>query len=622
MGVVTERRPIRVLTPLVASQIAAGEVVERPASVVKELLENALDAGASRVVVELERGGIELVRVTDDGCGIACEDLSLAVAAHATSKIATVGDLSHIGTLGFRGEALASIASVSRLSIRSRVPEEAGAWQIEVEGEGEAAPRPCAGPVGTCVSVRNLFFNTPARRKFLRTEATEQERCVETARQIALAHPGVAFRVTADGREAFDVPGGQSPRERVLSLLGEELADQMLEAHADAFDDARGVALYGLVGTPALARGTSKWQYVFVNGRCVRDRTVQHAVAEAYRGLIDPARHPTVVLMLTMSPEAVDVNVHPQKAEVRFRDSSFVHSVVLRAVRDALRGADLTPTFSEIKPGVAGVRDLPGSGQAGQDLGERVARFVDYFRRPAQASQGVLAGDPEPIRYGEAREAMAPAREAELVARPSPSPSVLQVHRSFLVTQDEQGVVIIDQHALHERVMFEYLLRRVLGPGSGGTSSGLERQRLLAPAVVAASAQQVERLADVAPLLERIGIEARVLSPTSIAVDTFPSFLFDRGVEVGEFVESILARAEDLAFLREARACGEAALREVLDMMACKAAVKAGDRLSQSELVELVRLRDEVERSGSCPHGRPTSIRLTIRELEKLFGRT
>lgn len=604
-------RPIRVLPTLVANQIAAGEVVERPASVVKELLENAIDAGAARISLDLEQGGIELVRVTDDGLGIPPDQLPLAIAPHATSKVESAADLEHIATLGFRGEALASIASVSRTSIRSRTRHDLAASVIEVEGSTVSAVRPAPGPVGTSVTVRNLFFNTPARRKFLRTLATEQDRCLDVLRQLALAHPAIGFRATVDGREVFSVPAGQSPQQRALDVLGKELAPQLLPVHADQFDDARGIVLWGLAGHPAVARGTSKHQHVFVNGRPVRDRTIQHAISEAYRGLIDHTRYPTVLLMLEMSPQGVDVNVHPQKAEVRFRDSSMVHSVILHALRGALRAADLTPTLSEVRasPPMAG---LPGSGletsppPPGVFVPPDTARFVDYFTRfnPRAA---------EPIVYADHKPPQAEAPPE--LPRPRAEQRVLQVHKSFLVTQDEQGVVIIDQHALHERVMFEYLLARVLsGPG-------LEQQHLLAPVVVAAAPAHADRLCDLAPLLARIGVDARPIGPGQIGVHAFPTFLFDRGVDPADFIESLLEAAEDLAFVADAKAGGEAAMRRVLDMMACKAAVKAGDRLSDTELDELVKLRLEVERSSNCPHGRPTSVRLTIKELEKLFGR-
>jgi DNA mismatch repair protein MutL len=642
---------IKPLPTLVANQIAAGEVVERPASVVKELVENSLDAGATRVTLDLEQGGIELIRVTDDGSGILEADLPLALAPHATSKIAVAADLEHVATLGFRGEALASIASVSRLSIRSRTADQTAAALIDADPTLPDGPavRPAPGPVGTCITVRNLFFNTPARRKFLRTVGTEQERALDVFKQLAMAHPAVAFSAICDGRQVLDLPPNQSARERAVAIMGKELSSQLLEVHADQFDDSRGVALWGLAGTPAVARGTNRSQHIFVNGRAIRDRAIQHAIAEAYRGLIDPSRYPTAVLMLELSPAGVDVNVHPAKAEVRFRDGSLIHSVVLRAVREALRAADLTPTIAAARAFTPAADPmLPGSGAPmPSDPAASVTRFVDYFKRPSPEG-------PQPLNYSAISEAMqaptaAPSNPQSAIPNPqsnagdsgtgqkpgATSDRVLQVHNSYLVTQDEQGVVIIDQHALHERVMFEYLLARVM-------AGGLESQQLLAPSVVPATPAQIDRLAELTPMLDKIGISIAPMGKDSIGVHAFPSFLFDRGVDPVEFMQELLDSPSPLAGGRSGSAVAEpgrggrtpattdpaqadateAALREVLDMMACKAAVKAGDHMSALELAELVKLRSEVERSSNCPHGRPTSIRLTIRELEKLFGRT
>jgi DNA mismatch repair protein MutL len=632
------RRPIRVLPPLLVNQIAAGEVVDRPASVVKELVENAVDAGSTRITVELEQGGVELIRVTDDGGGIPPEELPLAVAPHATSKVAAPEDLDRIATMGFRGEALASIASVSRLSIRSRTRDDAAASVLEAEGDVVRPVRPASGPRGTQVSVRNLFFNTPARRKFLRTPGTEQGHCVDTCSQLALANPNVGFTVACDGRTVLDVPPGQGPRERVLAVLGSELAPELLEVSSDGMTDRRGVALWGLAGRPSIARATAKGQHVLLNGRPIRDKTVQHALREAYRGLIEPTRSPTAVLMLEMDPASVDVNVHPAKAEVRWRDQSMVHTLVLRAVREALRSADLTPNVGERGGGAGGPIFGPGNPDAwsprvGADehaspsapVSVSPAAFVEFFKRyePGRTQ--------EPLNYGELKTALAetgplplaevpetivpPAMESSRVSvplhAPVPAPSVLQVHNSFVVTQDEHGLVIVDQHALHERVMFEALLRRIeQGP--------LESQPLLVPVVVPATGTQQQKLDDLAPLLSRLGIAVRAMSSAGVGVEAFPTFLFERGVDPGEFVRDLLERAEGEGFTPG----GEETLAEVLDMMACKAAVKAGDRMSDGELRDLLKLREAVERSSNCPHGRPTSIRLSIRELEKRFGRS
>jgi DNA mismatch repair protein MutL len=636
----TSRAPIRKLPPLLVNQIAAGEVVERPASVVKELVENAIDARSRTITVELEQGGIELIRITDDGGGIPEDELTLAIAPHATSKITMPEDLDRIGTMGFRGEALASIASVSRLSIRSRSASQPGAAQIDVEGDQVAPVRPAAGPVGTSVTVRNLFFNTPARRKFLRTASTEQGHCVDAACTLAISHPLVGFRIATDGKIVLDVAPDQGPRERALAVLGKELEDQMLEVAADRFDDARGLTIWGLIGLPGIARATPKAQHVFLNGRPIRDKTIQHALREAYRGLIEPGRYPTCVLMIEMDPSAVDVNVHPAKTEVRFRDQSMVHQAVLRCVRDALRAADLTPAVETPRQ-----FDGFGFGQLGAEQpspanGSQGRSFVDFFRRDVPERAEAVGGRFEYQKVREAIERVVPgviqapasALESEVSAAPThptsdiphptlplpePKDRLLQVHNSYVVTQDEQGLLIVDQHALHERVMFEALLARIVG-GAEAPGKPLESQHLLAPVPVRIARSAAMRLEDLRPILARIGIEAELLTPESIGIRSFPSFLFERGVDPAEFIAELFERADAEGFIP----ASEQALHEVLDMMACKAAVKAGDRMSDTELGDLLRLRDLVERSSNCPHGRPTSIRLTIKELEKRFGRT
>lgn len=650
------------MSTLLASQIAAGEVIERPASVVKELVENALDAGASRIAVDLEQGGVELIRVTDDGGGIHRDDLALALAPHATSKIAAAEDLDRVGTLGFRGEALASIVSVARVAMRSRTRADPGAWLIEGEGSRIAEVRPAAGPIGTSVTVRTLFFNTPARRKFLRTIQTEQTRCMDTLRELAIARPSVAFAVTCDGRLVLELPEGQTPRQRAIAVLGKELEPELLEVHADDHDaprrrDGEGavtpVAIWGLVGRPSIARATNKSQHVFLNGRAIRDRTIQHAIMEAYRGLIEPGRYPTAILLIEMSPTAVDVNVHPAKAEVRFRDSSLMHSVVLAAVRRSLREADLTPSGFNTGFGSLGAHSrlhgadmdraiLPSAAiePPGGDGGivrqaPSPGAFVDFFKRftPARpegealsydairaAMQAQRPADPDASMGGvTSPPADTPAplhpqvAQAQAASLPVPvsQPKLLQVHSSYIVTQDDQGMLIIDQHALHERAMFEYLLDRI-------AVHELESQQLLAPVIVPATPAQVELLPSLAVLLGRIGIQADAMGPSTIGLHSFPTFLFDRGVDPVDFMQDLLGKAEAEGFAPD----GEQALRDVLDMMSCKAAVKAGDRMSPDELDHLVRLRSEVERSSNCPHGRPTSIRITVKDLEKMFGRS
>ncbi len=615
--------PIRQLPTLLVNQIAAGEVIERPASVVKELAENSLDAGARQVDVTIENGGRDLIRVVDDGKGIPPDELPLAIAPHATSKITQAGDLDAIATFGFRGEALASIAAVSRMTLLSRTPTDASAHAIDVEGDRVSDVKPAAGAVGTTITIRNLFFNTPARRKFLRGDATEAGRAIDAVSTMAMAHSAVGFRMRSNDRLVFDYAPGQSPQERLVEVLGPELRDQLIWISHEEQD----VTLWGYVGTPEIARAVAKHSRFFVNGRPISDRSLLHALREAYRGLIEPSRYPTAVLFLEMPPASVDVNVHPTKAEVRFRNQGLVHGIVLSAVRRALREKDLTPgvqlsgasvgvelgtghaTWMSWKRPAANGEATP----AAVDAQQAAREFIDYVKRldPKQKSAAyseikqAIADEPADAKGADATEASTPLPTIRNVQ------GVMQVHSSYLVTQDEHGLLIIDQHALHERVMFEKLKDRI-------GKAPLESQRLLMPVHVPVDPQQLELIEELRPLWERIGIEIERAGERLAAVHAFSSFLIHRGVEPGEFIVDVLERAAQ----RGPTSDSEAALHEVLDMMACKAAVKAGDRLTEQELAELVTYRDRIERSSNCPHGRPTTLRLTLRDLEKQFGRT
>lgn len=632
------RTQIRKLPTLLVNQIAAGEVIERPASVLKELVENSIDAGSTRISVDLEQGGVELIRISDDGHGIGPEQMELALTPHATSKIQISEDLDRIGTMGFRGEALASITSVARVVIRSRAIDADEGREIEAEGDRMGQPRPYGCPVGTTIEVRNLFFNTPARRKFLRTNTTEQTRCLEWLRDLAMANPAIAVRCVCDGKVKLDLPLGQSPRERALAIVGKELADQLIEVSVDRFDDSRGILVWGLVGLPSIARATSKAQHVFLNGRTIRDRTVQHAIREAYRGLIEPGRHPTAVLMIEMSPTAVDVNVHPAKLEVRFRDQSMVHRAIYHGVRDALQRADVTPTIAQRLPGfgTSGPSEpMETPAQKTERIESQVQELVEFIK--ARPETGNNSGD------NSACDTAVRDQIREVLERSTPSMSagygmsgtgslgtpggsrdgafelprvqrvnqVLQVHSSYLIAQDERGVLIIDQHALHERVMFNKLIARVTGNGS------LEQQAMLMPIVLDVPGRVVDLFDELDELLERIGVQAAPMGPKSIGVHAVPSFLLSRNVEPEPFLSELFERIDDEGFVPDS----EQTLHEVLDMMACKAAIKAGDALSEDELSAIMQLRQETERSGSCPHGRPTTVRLSIEELEKLFDR-
>lgn len=625
--------PIRRLSPLLVNQIAAGEVIERPASVVKECVENAIDAGATRIDIAIENGGRDLIRIADNGSGIPLDELPLAIAPHATSKIEKQDDLDAIATMGFRGEALASIASISRLSIVSRPPVQAEAGAIETEGETIIGPRPSGGPPGTTVTIRNLFFNTPARRKFLKTDQTEAGRVSDIVQNLALAHPSVGFTLRVDGRLTLELPPDQSPRRRVMDVLGPELDAQMLELSTTD----RGITLWGMLGKPDIARGTAKHLRFFLNGRAIADRSIMHAIKEAYRGLIEPSRYPMVVLFLQMPPAQVDVNVHPTKSEVRFRNQNIVHGTVLSAVRGVLREHDLTPQFDLSRTAgqassTLAIPPMPapefGSGRSDANAASNdggAASFVEYFKRLDLSQKGFVYSEVQQALREEAPEVLGDhdvkaandqqdkQAHAEMSSLPmlAAAQQILQVHSSYIVTQDADGLLIIDQHALHERVMFEKLRQRM----ERGT---LESQRLLMPATVEVDRSQIERLEELAPLLKRLGIEVEPIGPKAMAVHAFTSLLFERKVEPAAFMRELLRRAEEEGLTGDS----EAAIHEVLDMMACKAAVKAGDRLTTDELNDLLRYREQVERSSNCPHGRPTSLRLSLRDLEKQFGRT
>ena len=637
--------PIRTLPTLVINQIAAGEVIERPASVVKELVENALDAGATHINLTIEEGGAQLIRIGDDGIGIPAEELKLAVSPHATSKITAADELEAIGTLGFRGEALASIASISRLRITSRPTTEHGVAEaaavLEVEGDQVTGPTPASGKPGTIIEVRDLFFNTPARRKFMRSPASEFGHINDTLARIAMVNPDCGFTLTHNGRTVRDLPRNQSRKERCIDLLGKDLEEGLLEFdHHD--DPTRGSAhVWGLAGLPSLARATSKFQHVCINGRPIRDRNLMHAVKEAYRGLMPPDKFPMVVLFIDLDPSQVDVNVHPQKAEVRFRHPSHVHGLVLTALRQRLLGADLTPSVGIRESGIGNRLDAGGLQTATPSAPIQTASdFVDYFKAMDPKQKGFVYSEVKKQLQEEAPEEVAPEddvfeqqllnrranTESEADSRfPSPhSLSILQVHDSYVVTQDEQGLVIIDQHALHERIMFEELRQRILED-----KASLESQRLLMPEVVSADEARQAKLDELRPLLDRLGIEADPIGPGQVAVHAFPSLLFSRNVRVGPFMDELLDKAEAGAFDKLELGGGtdqqlpeEAALHEVLDMMSCKAAIKAGDKMSEEELAALLAKRDQIERSSNCPHGRPTTLRLTLKDLERQFGRS
>ena len=634
------RASIQQLPQSLVNRIAAGEVIERPASVVKELVDNALDAGAASIAVEIEDGGRELVRVIDDGSGIPPDELPLAIAPHATSKLRDDDDLFRIRTMGFRGEALASIGSVSRLRILSRTAESEAAFALLCDSGQTAGPEAAAGNVGTTIEVRSLFFNVPARRKFLKGTQTELGHVSEMLVRLAIAHPDVAFRLVHNGRLVRELPQTDA-RSRLLAAWPANFAEQCLPvAERDRHDDTD-IRLTGLIGLPELAGLVARHQHLYVNRRPVRDKFMQHALREAYRGLTEPGRQPAAILLIDMPPGDVDVNVHPTKSEVRFKDGSRIHGLVMSAVRGALLGHDLTPR--------AVPQAVPGGAEPVDALRETMQqRLADFFRAPAE-TQAPLPMSPAPPTHSFA---YAPAMPSAWIDRPpvpiaeqnapaappadaapsniatslpvslpaaspqafppaadGPALKAIQLHNSYLVVESGDGMLVIDQHALHERIVYEDLLARL-------TRGPLESQRLLIPLTLPATSRQIDLLAPVRPVLARLGIEVEPFGPDAVAVHAFPSFL-DR-LEPGEFVQELLEKGE--AELADVNA--EELLHEVLDMMSCKAAVKAGDPLTPAEIDALLARRELVDRTSNCPHGRPTTLRLSLRDLEKQFKRT
>ncbi len=596
---------IRLLSDLLVSQIAAGEVVERPASVLKELLENSLDAGATAITVTLDEGGTKRVQVEDDGGGIPAAELPLALARHATSKISTLEELEGVASMGFRGEALASIASVSRLLLTSRTADARSAHQVRAEGGDGGPVEPAARAQGTTVQVSDLYFNTPARRKFLRTEATEFGHCDEVFRRIALARPDVAFTLKHNGR-ASAYWKAQDPAERAAAVLGREFVDATLPVDAQAGP----LRLHGLAGSPAAARSRADLQYFYVNGRFVRDRLLAHAVREAYRALLHGERQPAYLLFLELDPRGVDVNVHPAKTEVRFRDSRGVHQFVFHALQRALSPGVADAPVAYAVP--AHPPAVPTFAPAGSSAA-RGPMFQGSFTlaQPRAAYADFVAGASGPVPG--AAPAAAPVASPAVAPLPSGDAhplgyAIAQLHGIYVLAQNTAGLVLVDMHAAHERIVMEKL-RATLDAG------GIARQPLLVPAVFRAEALDVATAEEHAETLAHLGLELSVAGPGELAVRAAPAMLATGDV-------AGLARAV-LKEVREFGAAQALAARrdELLATMACHAAVRANRTLTVQEMNALLREMEETERSGLCNHGRPTWYQFTLADLDRLFLR-
>ncbi len=597
------RKRIHLLPKAVAERIAAGEVIERPASVVKELVENALDADASHVRIELENAGKKLIRVSDDGLGILAGDLKLAVLSHATSKIATDDDLADISTLGFRGEALSSVAAVSHLTVTSCARGEGGMGaRVQADGGALREPLPTGAPEGTVVEVRDLFFNVPARLKFLKSEPTEWGHVSKLVTRLALAHPRVHFLLVHNRRKSLDLPAARDLRSRIGALFNTELAAACLEVR----EEHAYLKLLAYLAPPEFARGSGQMQFIYVNGRWVDDRLLRHALTDLYQGLLPTRRYPVAFLFLDLPAGEVDVNVHPAKLYVRFRRSDRVYSLVRSLLGQALRRAPWE--VSVVAPTAPAGGGEPELGQ--QSSRERVRQAVGEF----------LSG-----RGGKGKPGLLPASGPGLTGRPGPPGQAvggparavragfaprgaMQIHGSYILEETEEGLRIIDQHALHERILYEGLKARV-------AEAKVERQHLLVPHVLEVSRQEMTLFEEHRELFEQAGLVVRPFGPTALAVYAYPALLERADPET--LARGLLA---DLEAVGQARGL-DAQLDEFLRRLACHGAVRAGTALSPEEVEALLLQRGDTDHEYRCPHGRPTALVLTLEELEKRFGR-
>ncbi|AMV39166.1 DNA mismatch repair endonuclease MutL [Planctomyces sp. SH-PL62] len=662
---------IQILPPSVVNQIAAGEVVERPSSVVKEMMENAIDAGAKRLEVSVERGGKDLIRIADDGQGIAAEDLLLAFQPHATSKLQTADDLHRVRTLGFRGEALAAIAEISKVRCQTRRADADEGSELQIEG-GIAAPiKGCGGPVGTVMEVRNLFFNTPVRRTFLKSDSTEAGHVAETFARIALAHPQVQMTFRSGGKVVHDLPAVAGIRERVATFFGRELAESLLwvEGKLDQ------ISLWGYVGHPSQSRSSTKSQYLFLGGRYVRDRSLSHALNEAYRGLLMVGRNPVAFLNLEIPAEEVDVNVHPTKIEVRFRDPQRIYSHLLSTLRQTFLSSDLHSRLQAVPaarpsseaPHAASPSVAPSSGwstaapsaqpapsirpespyglesefadrqavaswfQPSHPPDERpqipdsvgqvqppewsrtlpgrfdfadAGSFDEFSRPPVEAGSGLSSpSEPSPIPDPPRAE-----RRVEPQAMSTGHAKAIQVHDSYLIAETNEGMMVIDQHALHERILYEELRKRV-------AEGRVESQGLLVPEPVHMAADEAAILLEHAGLLAELGLEVEGFGGDTVLVRSTPVMLSQ--IQPDQLVRDL---AEHLS-TQPLPPTRDGLVAELLHMVSCKAAVKAGQKLNADEIEALLARRELAADAHHCPHGRPTALIFTKSELEKQFGR-
>lgn len=602
---------IKVLPELLVNQIAAGEVVERPASVVKELIENSIDAGADRIELTIEGGGCKLIRVTDNGVGMTPEDLKVAWLSHSTSKLENSDGLNRILTMGFRGEALASIGSVSQASITSRPRGALEGAKISISGGKIDEFVTCGAPEGTTVEVRNLFFNVPARKKFLRTHKTEQGHAVEAFTRLAIAHPLITFHLECDTRRPMRLYGQVDQLERIRAIMGEEIADQL----SPVLNESDALTVRGYAGRPSANRANTQMIYTYLNGRYIRDKVIMRAISEAYRGLLPTGRFPVVFLMLNIDPERVDVNVHPCKIEVRFRESDAVFRQTLAALKNAAKewGGGNAVKFSDQREAGgprSGLPDNEPSGQRNSDIQSAISDFIQtsITKPTAQSSHD---GKTAPVSFKNKFQAEShvnqPPREISGVQSHRPPERhrrFYQFHSSYIVEETDDGINIIDQHALHERILFESIMRR--------KSRGVERQRLLMPAIVELRPRDLNMVLELKDSLESMGVEIEDFGGNAVAVHAVPNTLGN--IEPSALIVDMLDRIREESGM-------ESREYAAVEMLACKGAVKANQPLTEAQIAQLLKRRDEMELPPTCPHGRPTTLHLSGDELARKFGR-
>ncbi|MHC4270787.1 MAG: DNA mismatch repair endonuclease MutL [Planctomycetota bacterium] len=588
------------------NMIAAGEVIERPASVVKELVENSIDAGATRLNISIEDGGRKSITIVDNGCGMDADDLAAAFEPHATSKLKNASDLRHISTLGFRGEALASIASVAQVKAVSRMQDSIQADRLEIDCGSRKDIQPCSADYGTNIEIRDLFYKMPARRKFLKTANTEMGHITEQFIRTALANRNLDMTLRHNSKEIYNLSSGQKIHQRIAELFSMQIAENLFETESEE----KGLKIYALLGRPEISRANNKLQYVFINGRFIRDKFISHAIKEAYRGHLEPGRFPIVFLFIEMPFEDYDVNVHPTKIEVRFFNANLVHSQILGVLREKLLSTNLD---TQIKLSTNVRTQSETASERSQQITEAINEFFKKHKPVHEQDRFDFQSSkaPKQVRPEEAAKykPVSSIRVTDVDSGTSFHKKYIQIHDSFIVSQTEDGFIIVDQHALHERILYEQLKRRI-------NKNKLESQKLLIPESFEVSDSDNRLINKNTEILERLGIEIVPFGPKAYAVQAFPSILSK--VSPVDFMQDLIDLFEGTGFKPDPQQM----LDDVLNLAACKGAIKAGQKLTDKEIEQLLSDKESIEQASRCPHGRPSVIKFTVTELERQFKRT